>query len=477
MFWPAVATLLLAAFLGFFSWSHSSQKDHPGVLDGVTLAEAVEAARPAKFPASQLPCHALLRWTPQSLATSAPLLHDVWTKARDAELTRFTYYVAGRTLGPFLRTQWSPTPHRIVADKSTKELFEACASREEEVYFYSGLAEGPGGKIHEDVQNLVSSFSDAVRAVAAKSLEAKANVWISCPLTGASAHYDMGHNVVIQIFGVKAFDLLPPSSLRMLPIPPTGHPYARQAMNDTGSTFSTITLQPGDALYLPPLWAHRTSSGAEGPSISLNVFVGSAAEDVSEQLSQLPLPFEADWPNSTMHAAVAVYLTAFLEEAGVAFEFLEKRWSLVELREEPDETSCGSVPEGDRVRLRGKDAASRVKVLPKDHQLPVVLDYADDVMIGILDAPCIPGFLRKCMTPATDHGLPWKTSFAGICMSSGTSTVSVTAAGFQDSFSRGHSAGGTTWADLGGLAAEFGDRAAECPSFGKLRAETMSLWC
>ena len=55
------------------------------------------------------------------------------------------------------------------------------------------------------------------------------------------------------------------------------------------------------------------------------------------------------------------------------------------------------------------------------------------------------------MTPATDHGLPWKTSFAGICMSSGTSTVSVTAAGFQDSFSRGHSAGGTTWADLGGL--------------------------
>ena len=43
---------------GFFSWSHSSQKesnnvtvrvnrlsaqDHPGVLDGVTLAEAVEA--------------------------------------------------------------------------------------------------------------------------------------------------------------------------------------------------------------------------------------------------------------------------------------------------------------------------------------------------------------------------------------------------------------------------------------------------
>ncbi|CAE7656709.1 ppm2 [Symbiodinium necroappetens] len=251
--------------VSLLSWPHNSVKES----NDVTVSRSRSAGQVSRLPAT-MSCSTALdatathqeqRW---SLATSAPLLHDVWAKARDVELTRFTYHVPGRTLGPFLRAQSSPTPHRIVADKSTKELFEACASREEEVYFYSGLAEGAGGLIHEDVQNLVRTFSDAVRAVAAKSLEAKANVWISCPLTGASAHYDMGHNVVIQIFGVKAFDLLPPSSLQTLPIPPTGHPYARQAMNDTGSTFSTITLQPGDALYLPPLWAHRTSSGAEG---------------------------------------------------------------------------------------------------------------------------------------------------------------------------------------------------------------------
>ena len=29
--------------------------------------------------------------------------------------------------------------------------------------------------------------------------EAKANVWISCPSTGASTHYDLGYNVVLQL--------------------------------------------------------------------------------------------------------------------------------------------------------------------------------------------------------------------------------------------------------------------------------------
>ncbi|CAE7513450.1 unnamed protein product [Symbiodinium natans] len=335
----------------------------------------------------------------KSSRCTADPLHAIW------------YYVPGRTLGPLLRAQWSPTPHRILEQKSTKELFEACASRQEEQYFYSGLAEGAGGRLHEDVQSLVGSFADAVRAVAAKGLEAKANVWISCPSTGASTHYDMGHNVVVQISGTKTFELLPPRSLQTLPIPPTGHPYARQVMNDAGFNFSTVMLEPGDALYLPPLWAHRTSSGVEGPSISLNVFIGSAAEDVSEELSKLPLPFEEDWPTSVMHASVATYLLSFLTEAGVDLTLLERRWSLVELKEERREIKCGSCPTVDRVRARGKDAASRVKVLPVDHQLPIVLDYADDVMIGILDPSLVPAFLHK---------LP------------------------------GHSAGGATWPYLGG---------------------------
>ena len=42
-------------------------------------------APPTKWTTSTSDCDWL-----RSLATSAPLLHDVWAKARDAELTRFT---------------------------------------------------------------------------------------------------------------------------------------------------------------------------------------------------------------------------------------------------------------------------------------------------------------------------------------------------------------------------------------------------
>ncbi|CAE7243564.1 ppm2 [Symbiodinium pilosum] len=127
-------------------------KDTIGPLDGVTLREAVEAARPAKLPSSQLPCHALLRWTEElrsqlqigSLAASAPFLRDVWAKKRISKL----YFVPGRTLGPLLDAEWTPRPHQILEQKSTKELFEACASSQEEQYFYSGLAEGISSWMH-----------------------------------------------------------------------------------------------------------------------------------------------------------------------------------------------------------------------------------------------------------------------------------------------------------------------------------------
>lgn len=40
--------------------------------------------------------------------------------------------------------------------------------------------------------------------------EARANVWISCPFTGASTHYDMGYNIVLQLPLASSFDWLLP---------------------------------------------------------------------------------------------------------------------------------------------------------------------------------------------------------------------------------------------------------------------------
>lgn len=112
---------------------------------------------------------------------------------------------------------------------------------------------------------------------------------------------------------------------------------ARQVVREGGFNFTSFHLKQGDALYVPPLWAHRTSTGeglalenrekeSAGVSISLNIFAGHAAtwsrdlpgskaEKVAEELNGLPLPFEASWPINVMQSAVALYLRAFLSEA------------------------------------------------------------------------------------------------------------------------------------------------------------------
>ncbi|CAJ1360209.1 unnamed protein product [Effrenium voratum] len=275
---------------------------------------------------------------------------------------------------------------------ATQDLFDACAKGQNR-YFYSGLAEGSDGLVHPDARDLVDSFKKAVGS----RQQAKTNVWISCAATGASLHYDMGYNLVVQLYGSKTFELLPPEALSELALPPTGHPYARQALSVGGSgnssNFSRFRLGPKDALYVPPLWAHRTSSG-EGASISLNIFVGSKAEQLAEELSASPLPFEETWQPQELQAAVALYLSSFLTEADVPLERLRARWDLAELLEETPTTACSEAPTGHRIQSRGRAAAKRLQALPKAHRVPVALDYADDVLQGMLEPSIIRSFLH-----------------------------------------------------------------------------------
>ncbi|CAK9106906.1 tRNA wybutosine-synthesizing protein 4 (tRNA-yW synthesizing protein 4) (Leucine carboxyl methyltransferase 2) (tRNA(Phe) (7-(3-amino-3-(methoxycarbonyl)propyl)wyosine(37)-N)-methoxycarbonyltransferase) (tRNA(Phe) (7-(3-amino-3-carboxypropyl)wyosine(37)-O)-methyltransferase), partial [Durusdinium trenchii] len=344
--------------------------------------------------------------TPTSLAEKAPILKDVWVKNRSATeiSTRFTYCVPSRTLGPLLREKL--ISHEVM-QIGTEEMLKACIQDTKKRYFYSGLAEGADGLVHSDAKKLVESFLRAVEGVRSKATtppaspastsEARANVWISCPFTGASTHYDMGYNIVLQLFGTKTFELLPPEAFVELNIPPTGHPFARQVMKEGRHNFSRFHLKRGDALYVPPLWAHRTTTG-EGAeqevSISLNIFIGSAAEDVAEQLNALALPFEASWPSNTMQFAVALYLKAFLDEAQVDARYLAARWALVELKEELPANCTAVIPQSESILKRGRDAALLLQALPRKHRAPIALDYADDVLLGVLEAKVIHSVIR-----------------------------------------------------------------------------------
>ena len=86
-------------------------------------------------------------------------------------------------------------------------------------------------------------------------------------------------NVLCQIRGTKRLILFPPSDVSQLSFPAGS---STSSLDCFSADFAKnpvlalthpqhVILQPGDVLYIPPLWLH-TASPADGVSISVNVF-------------------------------------------------------------------------------------------------------------------------------------------------------------------------------------------------------------
>lgn len=92
-------------------------------------------------------------------------------------------------------------------------------------------------------------------------------------------HYDVMANILCQINGSKRLILYPPSDVSLFSVPP-GASSSSVNCFDTGPTQNPslasahpheFLLEPGDVLFIPPLWLH-TASPAGNVSISVNVF-------------------------------------------------------------------------------------------------------------------------------------------------------------------------------------------------------------
>ncbi|EKD12261.1 uncharacterized protein L3040_000269 [Drepanopeziza brunnea f. sp. 'multigermtubi'] len=90
-------------------------------------------------------------------------------------------------------------------------------------------------------------------------------------------HYDVMANVYCQVRGSKRLLLFPPSDVTHLQFEPGSssshiNVFEEIANSRLGGTHPhEAILQPGDILFLPPLWLH-TASAASGVSIAVNVF-------------------------------------------------------------------------------------------------------------------------------------------------------------------------------------------------------------
>ncbi|KAG5985120.1 hypothetical protein E4U55_001369 [Claviceps digitariae] len=112
----------------------------------------------------------------------------------------------------------------------------------------------------ESIQDNV--FSSILR------VSGRVNMWL---------HYDVMANIYAQVVGSKRLVLFPPSDVKSLAFAPGASSSSFDVFSELGTPRMKGThpheaiLNPGDILYLPPLWLHAAET-VTTPSIAVNVF-------------------------------------------------------------------------------------------------------------------------------------------------------------------------------------------------------------
>ncbi|QPH10158.1 hypothetical protein C2857_001345 [Epichloe festucae Fl1] len=112
----------------------------------------------------------------------------------------------------------------------------------------------------DSIQNGI--FSSVLR------VSGRVNMWL---------HYDVMANMYAQVVGSKRMVLFPPSDVGHLAFAPGASSSSLDVFSELRSSRMNGThpheamLEPGDILYLPPLWLHAATTAAI-PSIAVNVF-------------------------------------------------------------------------------------------------------------------------------------------------------------------------------------------------------------
>ena len=160
----------------------------------------------------------------------------------------------------------------------------------------------------EDIAPFVAATAPDLRLLEAElgvaRGSARASVFSSPLADGLSVHFDAQDLFSIQLKGTKRFRIAPVRELR--------YPYGTQFVPDTepfdflypqvpngfpdpaGAEFTTVDMEPGSVLFVPRGTWHATESGGDSLSVSIGLYLPSAADCVLEQL-QLLLLQDAEW--------------------------------------------------------------------------------------------------------------------------------------------------------------------------------------
>lgn len=173
-----------------------------------------------------------------------------------------------------------------------------------------GLPEGPEGDW--------AAGPEGVRHAACTE-----KLWAASAGTRYAAHYDASRNLYVQLLGRKRFTLVRPRHFAATGVHfyPTLHPLNRQVRrwgkNATkglpAPAYATVTLEPGDALFMPSYTIHHTASVSQQPTIAQNIFWKGSPELWRDRWSSeslvLGLMFEVQKARKENKWDPAVFLT------------------------------------------------------------------------------------------------------------------------------------------------------------------------
>lgn len=166
------------------------------------------------------------------------------------------------------------------ATRTFKQLVDS-ASDGEHVYLRALSAEKPADKpthLVEDFPTIAADFRLPPELQYVIDHAHSSPLRISGPVT-MWLHYDVMANVLCQIRGSKRLLLYPPSDVVHLSFPAgasssTIEPFGIAAAENPGQLMAhphEACLEPGDVLFIPPLWLHAAEP-TDGVSVAVNVF-------------------------------------------------------------------------------------------------------------------------------------------------------------------------------------------------------------
>lgn len=268
-------------------------------VSGGGVAEVTATKRPEK-PVPSLPTQSASSQTPGDIQRVSDCTRADFEKiCRNGVPVLFTKTNLGpcttKWTADYLKTQVGATTSVVVhdsqesalsfANKNFKyttmpfgEFVERVFGNQSHLYFRALSATKPKdapARFADDFPTLANDFHLPAFAQHLEASHFSSPLRISSPDTSMWLHYDVTANVLCQIVGTKRVRMYPPQDVVHLSFAPgsssSSVPNVFESNPGAGSIHPIeFTMEPGDVVFIPPLWLHATNPLT--PSVSLNFF-------------------------------------------------------------------------------------------------------------------------------------------------------------------------------------------------------------